>query len=66
MNRSGTERQGAVLHLVRDGAEASLCGLPRSSLGPSEDCPQVVCGSCIDWLATGSSVLRGVGGETEA
>jgi hypothetical protein len=39
-----------VLHLVRDGAEASLCGLPRSALGPGSDATELVCEDCIEWL----------------
>jgi len=38
-----------VLHLVREDAEASLCGIPRSALlDPELD--QLVCADCIDWL----------------
>jgi hypothetical protein len=65
MLRSGSERQGELLHLVRDDAEASLCGLPRSSLGPSDYSAEVVCQACIDWLGTGSAMLRRVGGDSE-
>jgi len=39
-----------VLHLVRDGSEASLCGLPRSALGPGSDTTELVCETCIEWL----------------
>ena len=39
-----------VLHLVREGAEASLCGLPRATLGPGSLNIEQVCETCIDWL----------------
>ncbi|HEY0830020.1 MAG TPA: hypothetical protein VGE99_02680, partial [Candidatus Dormibacteraeota bacterium] len=39
----------SVLHLVREDAEASLCGIPRSALDdPVLD--QLVCSDCVDWL----------------
>ncbi len=41
----------AVLHLVRENAEASLCGIPRamlSSSGAIDD--TTVCRDCIDWV----------------
>jgi len=38
-----------LLHLVREDAEASLCGIPRAALGdPTLD--QLVCSDCIEWL----------------
>jgi hypothetical protein len=39
-----------LLHLVREDAEASLCGVPRSALGVGAS-DQLVCADCIDWLA---------------
>ena len=42
---------GVLAHLVRSGAEASLCGIPRSSLGDYEDLDEPVCASCIAWHA---------------
>ncbi len=39
-----------VLHLVREGSEASLCGLPRSVLGPGSDLTELVCETCVEWL----------------
>jgi hypothetical protein len=44
-----------LLHLVRAGAESSLCGLPVASLGPSGEDVEVVCGPCIDWLRSGKA-----------
>jgi hypothetical protein len=39
----------SVLHLVREDAEASLCGIPRSALDDAA-LEQLVCSDCIDWL----------------
>jgi hypothetical protein len=50
MLRAGHDGQGDVLHLVRARAEASLCGLPRGSLGPAAEDVHAVCGECIEWL----------------
>jgi hypothetical protein len=36
------------LHLVRDDAESSLCGIPRMTLG--HGAADLVCSDCIDWL----------------
>jgi len=36
------------LHLVRDDAEASLCGIPRATLG--HGAAELVCPDCIEWL----------------
>ena len=47
--RAALSRDGQ-LHLVRDAAEASLCGLPAAGLtteGQIDD--TVVCRKCIDW-----------------
>jgi hypothetical protein len=41
--------RSSVLHLVREAAEASLCGIPRTALGPG-DAGELVCGDCIAWL----------------
>jgi hypothetical protein len=46
---SGLAR-ASVLHLVRDDAEASLCGIPESALGPGSVTDQRVCSECIEWL----------------
>lgn len=38
-------------HLVRDGAEASLCGIPVPALSPRGRFDNaVVCRDCIDWV----------------
>ena len=42
---------GAVAHVVRDGSEASLCGIPRSALAAFEDLDEPVCLKCIEWHA---------------
>ena len=43
-------RDPSVFHLVVDGAEASLCGIAESSLGPGDAVGQRVCPECVDWL----------------
>jgi hypothetical protein len=45
---AGTAR-AQRLHLVREDAEASLCGIPSSTLG--QGAAELVCSDCIDWLA---------------
>jgi len=39
-----------VLHLVRDDAEASLCGVPRAMLDSGRLADPLVCPDCIEWL----------------
>jgi len=48
----------SVVHLVREDAEASLCGIPRSALGPAL-IDEYVCSKCVEWLAR----RRAVSGE---
>jgi hypothetical protein len=40
----------SLVHLVREDAEASLCGIPRSALGPAL-VDEYVCSECVEWLA---------------
>jgi hypothetical protein len=40
----------SLLHLIREDAEASLCGLPRPSLASDGVFDQLVCPDCIEWL----------------
>lgn len=40
----------SLLHLIRDDAEASLCGIPRSSLAAGGLLVEVVCGDCLEWF----------------
>src|SRR5260370_16314405 len=40
----------SVLHLVREDSETSLCGIPRSALGPGATSGELVCPGCVDWL----------------
>lgn len=42
---------GSVAHLLREGAEATLCGVPQSILQPYEDLDEPMCLRCIDWLS---------------
>jgi len=39
-----------VLHLVRQGSEAALCGVPSAHLGPDSHETVNVCDDCIQWL----------------
>ncbi len=50
VSRTENATGGALLHLIRDDNESSLCGIPRSSLDRAGALDQVVCGTCIDWL----------------
>jgi hypothetical protein len=40
---------GTLLHLIREDAEASLCGIPRAQLSAG-GFDQLVCPECIEWL----------------
>jgi len=40
----------SLVHLVREDAEASLCGIPRSALGAAL-VDERVCPECVEWLA---------------
>jgi hypothetical protein len=42
--------QPHVLHLVRDDAEAALCGVPRRTLGVRTVPEGLVCDVCVEWL----------------
>jgi len=50
VSRTDNTEGGALLHLIRDDNESSLCGIPRSSLDRAGTLAQVVCGTCIEWL----------------
>jgi len=51
VKRSGGPSGGAAqIHVISDGAEASLCGVPRSSLGPIGTMDDVLCQGCVDAL----------------
>lgn len=38
------------LHLIREDAESTLCGIPRGALSPADESYQLVCMDCIEWL----------------
>jgi len=40
-----------MLHLVREDAEAALCGIPRSALAAGAEPGELICPDCIDWLS---------------
>jgi hypothetical protein len=48
--RSAGPSGGSLLHLIRDDAEASLCGIPRPSLGPGGSFDELVCAECLVWF----------------
>jgi hypothetical protein len=48
-------KRASLLHLVREDAEASLCGIPRIALADAVP-DQLVCSECIDWLLKRRSV----------
>jgi hypothetical protein len=52
-------RRADRAHLVREDAEAALCGIPRSSLGPGPG-GELVCADCTDWLAKRKTVSLGL------
>ncbi|HYM97884.1 MAG TPA: hypothetical protein VET26_11320 [Candidatus Sulfotelmatobacter sp.] len=41
---------GSIAHLLHRGAEATLCGVPKSSLATFEDLDEPICPRCIEWL----------------
>lgn len=41
---------GSLFHLVREGSEASLCGIGRDRLQPGRSLQEIVCSQCIQWL----------------
>jgi hypothetical protein len=50
---------GALAHVIHDGADESLCGIPRSALSPYEDLDEPVCPKCIEWHIGLEAVRRG-------
>jgi len=50
VGRTGISSNGSALHLIRDDAEASLCGVPRRALGPGARFNEIVCPECLEWL----------------
>ena len=56
------------LHIVRDDLVASLCGLPRATLGPPIRHLEIVCPDCVQWLRGGrsSAELKKVSRPTSA
>jgi hypothetical protein len=53
--RARAARGADLLHLVREDAESSLCGIPRPVLGePQLDA--LLCSDCVEWLLKRRSV----------
>ncbi len=50
IKRSGGPSGGSLIHLIRDDAEASLCGIPRPSLGTAGGFDELVCADCLEWF----------------
>jgi hypothetical protein len=50
VRREGGPSGGSLVHLIRDGSEAALCGTPRPALVPGGVFDEVVCPDCIEWL----------------
>ena len=50
IKRSMSPSGGTLLHLIREDAEASLCGIPRAQLSNAGGFDQLVCPECIEWL----------------
>ena len=50
MKRSAGPVGPAPLHLIRDDAEASLCGIPRVALSAGSGLDDVVCADCLTWF----------------
>ena len=50
VKRSGGPSGASLLHLIREDAEASLCGIPRYHLSSGGMFDELVCRDCIDWL----------------
>lgn len=68
VSRTDNSEGGALLHLIRDDNESSLCGIPRSSLDRAGTLDQVVCSSCIEWLpkrAQASAIYPAIPPETK-
>jgi hypothetical protein len=47
---TGGPSDGSELHMIRDDAEASLCGIPRPLLGTAGGLEEVICADCLDWF----------------
>jgi hypothetical protein len=45
--RSTEPHAGLLLHLIIDGAEKSMCGIPKFRLGSGSIFDEVVCPDCI-------------------
>lgn len=50
VKRAGGPVGSVPLHLIRDDAEASLCGIPRISLSVAGGLDDLVCADCLTWF----------------
>lgn len=50
IKRSTSPSGGTWLHLIREDAETSLCGIPRAQLSSAGGFDELLCPECIEWL----------------
>ena len=48
--RNAIQGRDELIHIVRQDAEAALCGIPRTSLGPSCELERM-CPDCMVWAS---------------
>jgi hypothetical protein len=51
IKRGARPSGGTLLHLIREDAEASLCGIPRSSLTSGGLFDELICPDCVARLS---------------
>jgi hypothetical protein len=62
--RTGGPSGGSLLHLIREDADTSLCGIPRSSLTGGGMFDQIVCAACLLWFERRRAVSGEASGST--
>ena len=50
IRRAAGPSDSTLLHLIREDAETSLCGIPRAQLSGGSRSDELVCPECIEWL----------------
>ncbi len=60
VRRSTSPSGGTLLRLIREDAEASLCGIPRAQLSSAGGFDELVSPECIDWLQSAFISLRSI------
>ncbi len=56
--RSSGPSGGTLLHVIRENAEASLCGIPRAALTGSGLFDELLCADCLEWFEKRRAVSR--------